>query len=613
MASLNATASHGGSGSIPSFDTVFLESVIPGYSLASRLLATYFHFDLTFYLPLIVTCAASFAAVRYSFNWLRELYELVRNYFVCTAEISPEDEIYTYLMYWMTTQPVATRATSFVAGTKLRNSRYSYYDSDDEADSDDDNNSHDDPDETEASFDAYWARTVSRDRFKPLRFTPSKGTYYFKYNGRYIAFSREREENKQGILAGLSNNMLSPERLYLSCVGRNPQPIKDLLAEAQRAYVARDGNRTVIYRGQKQGVDYLDWVRCMARPPRPLSTVVLDKPQKDAFIADIKEYLHPRTRRWYSNRGIPYRRGYLLHGPPGTGKTSLCFAASGMLGLTLYLLNLNAKSLDEDGLMSLFSELPRRCIVLLEDVDSAGITKKRAEDDPNDPKSGTPEDGNATKLVQSAVSSAAAAAAASAAAGAAGGGTGAGGETTSDHEKPAQGLSLSALLNVIDGVTASEGRILVMTTNHAEKLDPALLRPGRVDMTITFGYAARDDIEELFRAIYSMLEGDVRKRRAPKTKAKAKAEAKANGTAVVTDEETKKERKIMVARREYMEKVPVLANEFASRVPAGEFTAAEIQGYLLNHKHAPHEAIDGVEAWVANMRDKKDKQKKNQA
>lgn len=608
MASLNATASPS---STPSFDTVFLESVIPGYSLASRLLAAYFHFDLTFYLPLIVTCAASFAALKYSFTWIRELYELVRNYFVCTAEISPEDEIYTYLMFWMTTQPVATRATSFVAGTKLRNSRYSYYDSDDEADSDDENDENDDPDETEASFDAYWARTISRDKFKPLRFTPSQGTYYFQYNGRYIAFSREREENKQGLLAGLSSNMLNPERLYLSCVGRNPQPIKDLLAEAQRAYVARDGNRTVIYRGRKQGVDYFEWVRCMARPPRPLSTVVLDKPQKDAFIADIKEYLHPRTRRWYSNRGIPYRRGYLLHGPPGTGKTSLCFAASGMLGLTLYLLNLNAKSLDEDGLMSLFGDLPRRCIVLLEDVDSAGITKKRAEDD--DTNTDTDANANANdkpKVANTALTPAVAAAAAAL--------TTTDGTTAtpaSDLEKPSPGLSLSALLNVIDGVTASEGRILVMTTNHADKLDPALLRPGRVDMTVTFGYAAHDDIEELFRAIYSMLEGDVRKRQSQKNK---QANGAANGAAnqaqkaPATDEEIKNEKRIMVAQREYMEKVPVLAREFASRVPAGEFTAAEIQGYLLNYKHTPREAIDGVEAWVASMREKKDKQQKKQ-
>lgn len=588
----------------PSLDTVVLESFIPGYSLASRLLATYFHLDLTFYLPIIVTCAACFAAIKYSFSWLTDLYEFLRNYFVCTAEISLEDEIYTYLMYWMSTQPTSTRATNFVASTKLRSGRYSYYDSDDEEDSDDEGTSTNansdaisDLDDNEASFDEYWARTISRDRFKPLRFTPSHGTYYFRYKGRYVAFSREREDNKQALLTG-GSSLWQPERLYLSCAGRDPTLIKDLLAEAQRAYVVRDGNRTVIYRGQKSGVDYFDWVRCMARSPRPLSTVVLDKPQKDAFVADIKDYLHPRTRRWYSNRGIPYRRGYLLHGPPGTGKTSLCFAASGLLGLTLYLLNLNSRSLDEDSLMSLFADLPRRCIVLLEDVDSAGITKKRAEDDDSKDSKAHSQ----TTLSPAATSPSTSTPAATTT-------TADGTTTAAEPEKSPTGLSLSALLNVIDGVTASEGRILVMTTNHAEKLDAALLRPGRVDMTVTFGYAGREDIKELFSAIYSTLEGDVRGGRAgggsPATRGDRDS---VNGEdAEVRKKEEKKKNEKM--KRDSVEAVECLAEGFAARVPAGELTAAEIQGYLLNYKHAPRKAIERVGEWVGSVRRKREAQK----
>jgi chaperone BCS1 len=356
-----------------------------------------------------------------------------------------------------------------------------------------------------------------------------------------------------------------PERLYLSCLGRDPSILKELLADAQRAYVARDGNRTIIYRGQKSGVDDFDWVRCMARPPRPLSTVVLDEAQKQAFIDDIKEYLHPRTRRWYSNRGIPYRRGYLLHGPPGTGKTSLCFAASGLLGLTLYLLSLNSKSLDEDSLMSLFSALPRRCIVLLEDVDSAGITQKRAEDDSV----------ASAVLVEKDKSSA---------------------EEKEPETKTNKGVSLSGLLNVIDGVAASEGRILIMTTNHAEKLDPALLRPGRVDMTIAFGYADRDAMRELFSAIYSMLEGDART-------SKMKSVRKASGQGEKKHAEaTATQRKRQCLSKE---KIAELASEFASRIPEGEFTAAEIQGHLLNYKNEPEAAIDAVEEWVRNVRVKR--------
>ena len=71
---------------------------------------------------------------------------------------------------------------------------------------------------------------------------------------------------------------------------------------------------------------YSPWIRVATRPSRPLATVVLDYKQKAALLNDINEYLHPETPRWYANRGIPYRRGYLFHGPPGTGKTSLSFA-----------------------------------------------------------------------------------------------------------------------------------------------------------------------------------------------------------------------------------------------------------------------------------------------
>lgn len=547
------------------FDTAVLDAFIPGYSILSRFLVSYLQIDLSYYLPFLVMAAAVTASLRYT---IKRIIHLLGEHFTSTAEIRLDDEIYNHLMFWMAQQPFTKRTTHFVAGTKI-SSGMRYWDSDngegsdDEDicdDDDDDNGSAGDNSDTLANFDRYWQKVISKDKYRTLRFTPAEGTHYFWYKGRPLAFIREREENNSGM-----SLRWVPERLYLSCLGRDPSILKELLADAQRAYVARDGNRTIIYRGQKSGVDDFDWVRCMARPPRPLSTVVLDEAQKQAFIDDIKEYLHPRTRRWYSNRGIPYRRGYLLHGPPGTGKTSLCFAASGLLGLTLYLLSLNSKSLDEDSLMSLFSELPRRCIVLLEDVDSAGITQKRAEDDSV----------ASAVLVEKDKSSA---------------------EEREPETKANKGVSLSGLLNVIDGVAASEGRILIMTTNHAEKLDPALLRPGRVDMTIAFGYADRDAMRELFSAIYSMLEGDARTSKMTSVRKASGQVQKKHAKATVTQRKRQRLSK---------EKIAELASEFASRIPEGEFTAAEIQGHLLNYKNEPEAAIDAVEEWVRSVRAKR--------
>lgn len=159
-----------------------------------------------------------------------------------------------------------------------------------------------------------WLNISNREKIKPLRYTPSHGTHYFKYKNRYLSFARIQEDNKGMFWSGTS------EQINISCFGRNPGIIKELLEEAQRTFLEKDSNNTIIYRGSKSGNGGdPQWVRCMSRPPRPLSTVVLDEAQKNNFIDDIKDYLHPSTRRWYSNRGIPYRRGYLFHGPPGTG------------------------------------------------------------------------------------------------------------------------------------------------------------------------------------------------------------------------------------------------------------------------------------------------------
>ncbi|KAL6231255.1 hypothetical protein BDW75DRAFT_220615 [Aspergillus navahoensis] len=567
-------------------DTALLETFIPGYSMASRLLSTYLQIDLSSYIPYLILLAIIAATARYIYS---QLYNLFQEHCVSTAEIRHDDEVYNYLMYWLAQQPFTNRTTHFVAGTKISGSAWCY-DADD--DSDEEIGGADEIDEDGnviTDFEAYWAKATARDKHKKLRFTPSEGTHYFWFNGRPLAFIRERQDDKSSGGGYYGYGAKATERLYISCMGRDPAVLKELLLEAQRCYVAKDSNNTVIYRGHKSGA-YTEWSRCMARAPRALSTVVLDKAQKDAFIDDIKEYLHPRTRRWYSNRGIPYRRGYLLHGPPGTGKTSLCFAAAGLLELELYLLNLSSKSLDEDELMALFTELPTRCIVLLEDVDCAGMSQKRTPGSSSNGDSGNSASSESQSREEGDGGS-----------GAAPGGTGV-------FEK--QGVSLSGLLNVIDGVAACEGRILVMTTNHPEKLDPALVRPGRIDMSIAFGYSTTSDIKELFTAIYSTLEGDLRVSRTERLSPKLRAKIAKRTSTSGSDKKNNTNTVIHKGTSKFSEdQVRVWAGAFAERVPAGEFTPAEIQGYLLNFKSDPEGAIERATKWVGEMKEKKTKAK----
>jgi len=110
-------------------------------------------------------------------------------------------------------------------------------------------------------------------------------------------------------------------------------------------------------------------------------------------VEDINEYLYPASPRWYATRGIPYRYGYLFYGPPGTGKTSLSFALVGVFRLNIFYISLLKPTLIESNFNQLFNNLPYCYIVLLEDINTAGLLRykesnKNEEEDKADSKGG---------------------------------------------------------------------------------------------------------------------------------------------------------------------------------------------------------------------------------
>jgi energy-coupling factor transporter ATP-binding protein EcfA2 len=185
--------------------------------------------------------------------------------------------------------------------------------------------------------------------------------------------------------------------------------------------------------------------KVVTRPSRPLSTVIVEDGLKEELRADAIRFL--QGEKWYVRKGIPYRRGFLLHGPPGCGKTSLITALAGSLRLPIVLVTLNSQGMSDSTLLGALSEAPRDAIVLIEDVDCAFASKKL---------------------------------------------------TTREMMMGREAITLSGLLNAVDGVAAQEGRLLFMTTNHIERLDAALIRPGRVDVQYHLGNASKSAAGELF-------------------------------------------------------------------------------------------------------------------
>ncbi|KAE8383717.1 BCS1 N terminal-domain-containing protein [Aspergillus bertholletiae] len=367
-----------------------------------------------------------------------------------------------------------------------------------------------------------------------IKLQPHAGTHLFRYNRKWILFRHTVASENQ-------YTQLMKERCYiqLQCLGSSVDALQGLLQEAQSYNLGKTLTMTTVYRPTCSLDSAGRWSRYNTRPSRNISTVIFDRKKKEELLNDINEYLHPRTRRWYADHGIPYRRGYLFSGAPGMGKTSLASALAGLFGLNIYVLSLLDPSLNESKLMKLMSDIPSRCIVLLEDVDAAGLGRRDLRGEQiktaaDSMKLGTA-DFSANQLYT---------------------------PPPSGAQTPGTAISLSGLLNAIDGVSAQEGRILIMTTNSPESLDAALIRPGRVDMHVDFQLPSLGQMRELFVNMYCDLAIDV-------------------------VEHTKNPAPSLDA----------MADTFASSIPEKSVSLARLQGYLLQYKQCPQEASRGAAEW----------------
>lgn len=591
-----------------------LEALIPGYSIISRYAGAYFGLDISVFVSVGIILLAFTKGGQYLWNQLDRAF---RYTFMSSVYIDEHDDLFDMVMGWLAAHQTSTSRSRKMRAKTQRGSK---------ADDAYDAAADDALDENGMfNFNKWSART-------PPRFEPYYGRQFVWHNGHIFWFKRSRRPNEGQRLQVSFGHAPEDDIIELECIGRNIEPIKDLLKTVRVWSLNRSSGTTIIRhptpkdRARFGGT----WSKTSSRPSRPMDTVILDAEQKGMIIRDMNEYLHPVSPKWYATRGIPYRRGYLFHGPPGTGKTSLSFALAGIFGLEIYAISLQEPTLTEGDLMQLFNGLPRRCIVLLEDVDAAGLLRDGSSDDKEGGKKKQQRKEKKDDETKDAKAD----------------------ETEGSKEKPKKdedytlkdlakelksingprqgarggpnrgnnadgqsnntGISLSGLLNAIDGVATHEGRVLIMTTNHPEKLDAALVRPGRVDRKVEFRLAMKEQIRELFIRMYaasdeapepsfsSKMNGSRAKSSLNGSVKKADVQL-ANGHAKGPD--SSEDQLANLSRTELEE----LAAEFAGHVPDDTFTPAEVQNLLMRHKKSPQAALHGAKAWVRETLEEKEK------
>ncbi len=299
-------------------------------------------------------------------------------------------------------------------------------------------------------------------------FTPGHGSdHFFRHNGRFIWLSFDKPETPSPNGAASTKSQI--ETLTFTLLGVKQQGLRDLINEISQ-YAAENERQQP--RAYISGCGW--WRRLSNFSPRRLETVDLPLEDETRILEAIEEF--QRSRELYNQRGIPYHLNFLFAGDPGTGKTSIASALCGRFGLNLHLLNIAGPGMNDERLVELMFSLPRRSMLLMEDVDALVPERKTK------PKPVAPPTTDNTPSAEG-------------------------------KSEAQQGVTLSGLLNCMDGITAPDGAIIVMTTNHPELLDPAILRKGRVDIRVNFGPATPEQITKMCKRLLPnhQLNGEVHK------------------------------------------------------------------------------------------------------
>ncbi|KAH6865270.1 hypothetical protein BKA58DRAFT_295595, partial [Alternaria rosae] len=343
------------------------------------------------------------------------------------------------------------------------------------------------------------------------------------------------------------------DKLTLRCMWGSKNPIEALLRAVHKTVSGQMTSLSVRY------VSANRFDHHTARKRR-LEMIDMNPLKKQELLTDLQVFFADGTEDYYYQNGTPYRRGYLFYGPAGTGKTSLSTAIASHYNLPLCVIDL--AGMDDKTLQKQVKNLPARCVILFEDIDAAGVVRERTMAPLPLENDGDSDDEEEEEEEEESSS-----------------------ESTTWNVRPKKKKSrnvdcrkkklpppppplsrtkvtLSGLLNTLDGPGSREGHIVILTTNAPDSLDEALYRPGRVDTQVYLGFA--DDITAgiTFTRIFGS------------------------------------DKQVTVPRKELNR----MGRRFGRMVPSDFFTPAEIQKFCMNRRGQPQKALNEFPHFIDEKR-----------
>jgi len=250
--------------------------------------------------------------------------------------------------------------------------------------------------------------------------------------------------------------------------------------EKYKQYSINKINKKFIY----QNIDS-QWEKVCEREERMADTIILKDDDKKILLDEVEHFIN--NKEWYINHGFLYSLGILLHGSPGTGKTSLIRYISTITERNTHYLRLSQINSEQDFNKLLKNLNLETTILVMEDVDCAGNMVHSRDKIYADEKE-KEQDKNVIKIIIP------------------------NNETNKDRLTKNEKFTLDVLLNILDGILTTSGQIVIMTTNYKDVLDKALIRPGRIDVNLELSKCTHKMINQLCKNFYNLteIENDLR-------------------------------------------------------------------------------------------------------